>query len=69
MSIQLLLFGSGITCAVYTSTPPRHGADFPEFAKNCRFLDRKRISALNKTMDGRELTGICHQPVVMPSYS
>jgi hypothetical protein len=29
--------------------------DFLELAKNCTFLDRKLISALNKTADGHEL--------------
>jgi hypothetical protein len=30
--------------------------DFLELAKNCTFLDRKRISALYKTADGHLLT-------------
>jgi hypothetical protein len=42
----------GIACAAYKSMPPRNAADFLELAKNCTFLDRKRISALYKTADG-----------------
>jgi hypothetical protein len=43
----------GIACAAYTSRPPRNAADFLELAENGVFLDRKLISALNKTVDGR----------------
>jgi hypothetical protein len=30
--------------------------DFLELAKNCSFLDRKLISALNETVDGHQLS-------------
>jgi hypothetical protein len=42
----------GIACAAYRSMPPRNAADILELAKNCTFLDRKLISALNETVDG-----------------
>jgi len=32
--------------------PPRNAADFLELTKNCSFLDRKLISALDETADG-----------------
>jgi hypothetical protein len=40
----------GIACAAYMITPPANAADFLEFAENCTFLDRKLISAFNKTV-------------------
>jgi len=45
----------GIACAAYTSTPPRNSTDFLELAENGTFLDRKRISALKKTVAGHTL--------------
>jgi hypothetical protein len=32
------------------STPQRNASDFLELAENCTFLDRKLISAFNKTV-------------------
>ena len=48
-------FGSigAIACAAYRSMPPRNSTNFLELAKNCTFLDRKLISALHETADGR----------------
>jgi hypothetical protein len=42
----------GITCAAYTSTPPRNSADFLELAENGTFLDRKLIRVFNETAEG-----------------
>ena len=36
--------------------PPRNSTDFLELAKNCTFLDRKLISALDEDADGHYLT-------------
>jgi hypothetical protein len=43
---------NGITCAAYTSTPPRNSADFLELAENGTFLDRKLIRVFNETAEG-----------------
>jgi hypothetical protein len=40
----------GIACAAHMSTPQRNASDFLELAENCTFLDRKLISAFNKTV-------------------
>jgi hypothetical protein len=44
--------------------PPRNSTDFLELAKNCTFLDRKRISADNENADGHE-GGDMAQPVLV----
>ena len=42
-------------CGIQNRLPPRNAADFLELAKNCTFLDRKRISAPFETADGHSL--------------
>jgi hypothetical protein len=42
-------------CVMQNRQPPRNAAEFLELAKNCTFLDRKRISARYETADGHAL--------------
>jgi len=45
--------GLALFLGLYTSTPPRNATGIIELAENGAFPDRKRIIALNESVDGQ----------------